>query len=723
MLTRVLCVDDESAFLEIEKRYLEKVGEFEVDIATSVKDAVAIMDESSYDAIVSDYQMPGSDGIEFLKMLRNAGNEITFILMTGRGREDVAIDALNSGADFYLQKGLDPKSQFYELASMIRQAVRAKQAEKDIRVGEEWYRSLAESSMDFILVLGQGGVVEYANHFLLTAIGLGSDQVIGRKMSSVLPPTMASNITSRFSSVFSSGEPVALGPEEHDVRGTRLWLTTTLVPLKDEKGAVTSVMSISRDVSEIMRSSEAVARERDRVQNYLDSSSVLMVVVNADCVVELVNDSWSVLLGYEKDELVGRSLVETVVPEQSREELVRYFQGLVERRTPTRSKLEFPVVTKDGEVRLMHWNMSLQVDAEGAVEAAVCCGEDVTEVAVQDARFRLFAENAKDVVLRIILDPALRMEYISPSVLVLAGRAPEDFYLDPNLVFDVIHQDDRGKLRNLIESPESIGDSTVMRLFHADGSLKWVECTVTLVKGANGDVVALESVARDITERMRYENALRQVNKKLNLLSSITRHDVLNQLSVLVGWLQIATESEGSPDVLDCLQRCMDATSTIRTQLEFTEDYKRIGMKRPDWLDVDEVFKREVAGISVGGLEIATDVEGLEVFADTMLERVFYNLVANTISHAGDAHNVRLSHRFEGDDLMVVYEDDGKGIPQKEKEMVFERGYGKGTGYGLYLAREVLSITGSDIRETGVEGEGARFEISVPKGNYRFREP
>ena len=262
-----------------------------------------------------------------------------------------------------------------------------------------------------------------------------------------------------------------------------------------------------------------------------------------------------------------------------------------------------------------------------------------------------------------------------------------------------------------------------MRLFHADGSLKWVECTVTLVKGANGDVVALESVARDITERMRYENALRQVNKKLNILSSITRHDVLNQLSVLVGWLQIATESEGSPDVLDCLQRCMDATSTIRTQLEFTEDYKRIGMKRPDWLDVDEVFKREVAGISVGGLEIATDVEGLEVFADTMLERVFYNLVANTISHAGDAHNVRLSHRFEGDDLMVVYEDDGKGIPQKEKEMVFERGYGKGTGYGLYLAREVLSITGSDIRETGVEGEGARFEISVPKGNYRFREP
>ena len=127
---RVLYVDDEPDLLRIGKLFLEREGAFAVDTLTSAAQALEQLDLEQYDAIVSDYQMPDMDGIKFLKQLKNSGNTTPFIIFTGRGREEVVIDALNSGADFYLQKGGEPKAQFTELVHKIRSAVDRKRTEK-----------------------------------------------------------------------------------------------------------------------------------------------------------------------------------------------------------------------------------------------------------------------------------------------------------------------------------------------------------------------------------------------------------------------------------------------------------------------------------------------------------------------------------------------------------------------------------------------------------------
>ncbi|MFY9981543.1 MAG: response regulator [Methanoregula sp.] len=129
---RVLYVDDEPGPLEIGKLFLEKEGRFSVDVITSASGALSLMESATYDAIIADYQMPGMDGIEFLKHVRSSGNSIPFILFTGRGREEIVIQALNSGADFYLQKEGEPRSQFTELLSKIRKAASRWQAEKRV---------------------------------------------------------------------------------------------------------------------------------------------------------------------------------------------------------------------------------------------------------------------------------------------------------------------------------------------------------------------------------------------------------------------------------------------------------------------------------------------------------------------------------------------------------------------------------------------------------------
>jgi signal transduction histidine kinase len=110
----------------------------------------------------------------------------------------------------------------------------------------------------------------------------------------------------------------------------------------------------------------------------------------------------------------------------------------------------------------------------------------------------------------------------------------------------------------------------------------------------------------------------------------------------------------------------------------------------------------------------------VEVFADPMLQKVFFNLFDNSLRHGGHVRNLQVTCQEREGGLKILWEDDGVGIPDEEKERVFERGYGKNTGLGLFLVREILGITGITIRETGTPGKNAIFEMSVPRGVYRY---
>ncbi|MCK4270782.1 MAG: response regulator, partial [Methanogenium sp.] len=151
----LLYVDDEPALLDITKIFLEKHGEFRVDTVESAPEAMQKLQAVSYDAIISDYEMPEMNGIDFLKEIRSGGNEMPFIIFTGKGRENVVIEALNSGADFYLQKGGEAKSQFAELSHKIRQAVEKKRAEKELIRSETLYKTIFEYTSSPTAILNE----------------------------------------------------------------------------------------------------------------------------------------------------------------------------------------------------------------------------------------------------------------------------------------------------------------------------------------------------------------------------------------------------------------------------------------------------------------------------------------------------------------------------------------------------------------------------------------
>jgi PAS domain S-box-containing protein len=232
--------------------------------------------------------------------------------------------------------------------------------------------------------------------------------------------------------------------------------------------------------------------------------------------------------------------------------------------------------------------------------------------------------------------------------------------------------------------------------------------------------VTNEHLVKEIDERRKVENALHQINAKLNLVSSIARHDILNRLTVIYGIISLLQQGISDPKFVDYLKKAEESAIAIRRQIEFTRDYKNMGLEKADWQDVKESLRQSCENVDLKGVNLEIFSDNLEIFADPWLGKVFSNLIDNTLRYAEHVTKISVSFRESENGLDLFFEDNGIGIPFDEKEKIFERGYGKNIGYGLFMAREILAITELTIRETGEPGKGARYEIHVPKRYYRI---
>jgi signal transduction histidine kinase len=224
---------------------------------------------------------------------------------------------------------------------------------------------------------------------------------------------------------------------------------------------------------------------------------------------------------------------------------------------------------------------------------------------------------------------------------------------------------------------------------------------------------------RDVTQTKMIEDALRLTNVRLNLLLGITRHDILNKLTVLIGCNGILMSRLTDPEVQDMLDMQKKATLAIKNHIDFTREYDDLGVKGPAWQCVEDIVSRSFAQF-LKTVSFCCEAPDLEIYADPMMEKVFYNLFENAFRYGEGISEITVSCIRDGKGIIILFKDNGIGIPADEKERIFLRGYGRNTGLGLFLTREILSITGMEIRETGEYRNGAQFEIHVPEGHYRF---
>ncbi len=213
-------------------------------------------------------------------------------------------------------------------------------------------------------------------------------------------------------------------------------------------------------------------------------------------------------------------------------------------------------------------------------------------------------------------------------------------------------------------------------------------------------------------------------NRKLNVFSSITRHEILNHLTVVKGYIELSRDQVRDPAfLLRSFDKQLAAANAIQNLITFTRDYQNIGIQPPAWYTITGLIKTASSGIQLGSVTLTVNTDRVEIYADHLLEKVFFHLIDNAIRYGRKIKNLRIHAQESFEELVVICEDDGIGIPPDAKEKIFNRQFFQNTGLDMYLSRQILSITGISIRETGVYGTGARFEIRVPKGAYRFINP
>ena len=445
----------------------------------------------------------------------------------------------------------------------------------------------------------------------------------------------------------------------------------------------------------------------------INTISYPVYVLDRDHRFTLVNDSMCLFIDRSRDEILDKTPRDFFSENDS-----TFHWKMTEDVFQSKATREDEVtITKpDGQKCTLISTSTLYTDASGQM-FMVGVIQDITERKKAEELVRVLARMSDDAPASITVhDFEGNFIYANEETFRLHGYTREE-YLKKSL-----HEIDVPESEQLIaERMQKIHDTGAadfdVQHFRKDGSIIPLHVNGKIVEWGGRKV--LMSIATDLTERKKAEEALKQANKKLNLLTSITRHDIRNQISVLLGYLDMLKEKVPEPSLDVFFQTLTTAAKRINVMIQFTKEYEQIGVNASVWQDCRALVDTAAKQATLGKVNVKNDLPaGTKVFGDPLIIKVCYNLIDNAVRYGGKITTIRFSLQEQGDDYVIVCEDDGEGVIAEEKEKIFDRGFGKNTGLGLTLSREILEITGITIKETGEHGIGARFEITVPKGMF-----
>jgi PAS domain S-box-containing protein len=491
-------------------------------------------------------------------------------------------------------------------------------------------------------------------------------------------------------------------------------------PLLTHQGEIEGHLIFLQDVTDLKNAEAALQQKTEELDQYFTTSLDLFCIADTNGYFRRLNPEWEKSLGYTLAELEKRRFLDFVHPDD-----LPLTLAAVADLSSQKSVLNFTnrYRHKDGTYRWIEWRSF----PKG--ELIFAAARDITErKQIEDAlreseeKYRTIIDEMQDMFYRTDLVGKITM--VSPSAAKLAGYESIDQLIGLDVTSVYADPAERDKLLVALRKNGSVY-AYPLNLKTRNGTILKVTTSSHLYRDSKGIIKGVEGVIHDITEQRHAEEALRMANKKLNLLSSITRHDIRNQLMALMAFLELSLESIDNPaELADFLKKNQKIAENIALQITFTKDYEDLGVQAPSWLNINDSIDKALELLPVKNIRIERDTAGLEVFADPLVEKVFYNLIDNALRY-GEAQMtaIRISTHAAGTSLIVVFKDDGAGIADRDKKVIFNKGFGKNTGLGLYLSREILSLTGITIAENGVPGKGARFEMTIPPEGFRFAKP
>lgn len=475
---------------------------------------------------------------------------------------------------------------------------------------------------------------------------------------------------------------------------------------------------LRRHYEEIRLSEQRLRESEERFRHIVEASPDMIWEIDLCGNFRYISPQIEPILGFSPEEITGQSVL-ILIPEFAHafvtQELGRAASGA------GLFTVEVPALHKDGRNRFIEIRSVPVRGGDGKTTGFQGVAHDITErkkaisaLAESEELYRKLVSTVPDIVLRT--DLTGKIVFINETGVTMSGNAKAEDMTGQS-VFDFFSPEDLPRaIANTKEMFKRRLGPVEYVFVSSEGNRFTLEINGDVLRTPGGEPYGMVYVGRDVTGRRKAEEAIRIAHRQLTLLSGITRHDILNLVTVMLGYLSLAETRSENQEMRSFIHTIREKTRQVEDLIEFTRVYEDLGSITPQWLDLHEVLRENPAP---QGVCLSDECADVEIYADVMLGRVFCNLVDNSVRHGGDVSEIQVTTRESKDLLTILYEDNGTGIPAREKERIFDRGYGKNTGLGLFLAREILSVTGITIKETGEPGKGARFEVVVPRGYWR----
>ncbi len=594
---KILYVDDETDLLTIGKLFMERFGNLIVDTSPSATEALLKIASDSYDGVVSDYQMPGMDGIQLLQEVRQQFGDIPFILFTGRGREEVVIQAIDFGVDFYLQKGGEPKSQFAELVHKIRQAVRRKEAERAVKSSEKRLSDIIDFLPDPTFAVDVTGTVIAWNHAMEELTGMSSADIIGKGKEEYWAAFYHTNrpvlidlidepdatILQYYSHIERSGTSLTAETDFTHVNGSHLHILLKVSRLYDQSGTVTGAIESIRDITQQKQAEQEIRKSEERYRSVVNDQTEMIARFTSEGVITFTNEAYrqyyAPRIGLTHP--VGKKIRD--IMEIDNYEAVNQFLQSLTPDTPVR-EMERMVPGKDGTTYWQIWTVRALFDEDGNTSEYQVVGRDITDSKLAEERLRFAYEQiaADEEELREKYEELAKSEQlarISEERLILAQEIAHTGAWEYNFKTNNIWGSAEGLA--IFGYPPVAGDTsiediescitdrervhqTLVDLIERDmpydieylvkpvdgTEQKYIHSRARCDRDSDGNVIRVLGVIQDITERKKVENEVAFKNAILQTQQETALDGILivDSHGVILGYNKRFQEVWGIPD-------------------------------------------------------------------------------------------------------------------------------------------------------------------------------
>jgi PAS domain S-box-containing protein len=627
----------------------------------------------------------------------------------------------------------DEEGQPRGMWGIVRDISERKKAENLLRTCTDNYEKLFESTREGLLISGLDGKISSANPAAAKILRYpGPKELVGlvaadlyvdpQRKGALLEQLMKNGYVDKFEIELRRND------------GTQVCVQTNVSVQKDAEGNILRTETLFREASKQEQTEEELADLKERL------NVLFLYAPDAYYLNDLKgtfidgNKAAERITGYSKTELIGKSFLKLSLLPRSQIPKAAKLLAMNALGKPT-----------GPDELILHRKDGTKVPVEIRTYPAKIKGKTVVLGIARDITERKEAE-------RTVLESQQKFKGLftgNPEATVYLDRDFHILDINPRFtsLFGYSLQEVRGKRlndvvvpKNQIEEAETLDKKAIEGyVYHdtvrmqKDGSLIPVSISAAPIF-IQGQLAGYIGVYKDISELKKTEKDLQTtmkrletMNEKLRVVGGLTRHDARNKLAVITGNAYLAKkELADNSKILDYLKEMETSVQQVVRIFDFAKAYEMLGVEQMLYVDVEKTVNEAISLFSgMKDTKVINDCHGLTVLADSLLRQLFYNLVDNSLKYGKKITKIKVHYeRTSQDELKLIYEDDGIGIPAAEKSKLFKEGYSTGgsTGHGLYLIKKIMEAYGWAIQETGEPGQGARFVMTIPKANQSGKE-